>query len=46
MTFMPNSVEARDIASTVGLTLHRASTVNDHPSFVAMLADLVRTAAA
>ena len=39
-------VEAREVASTVGLTLHRASTVNDHPLFVAMLADVVHTAAA
>ena len=39
-------VEARDVAATVGLTLHRASTVNDHPLFVAMLADLVQSAAA
>jgi protoheme ferro-lyase len=39
-------VEARDVAATVGLTFHRASTVNDHPLFVAMLADLVQSAAA
>ena len=35
-------VEARAIATTSGLTLHRAAAVNDHPAFVAMLADLVR----
>jgi len=38
-------VEARAIATASGLTLHRASAVNDHPAFVAMLADLVRCAA-
>ena len=36
-------VEARWIAAEAGVTLHRASAVNAHPEFVAMLADLVRT---
>ena len=35
-------VEARAIATAVGLTLHRAAAVNAHPAFIAMLADLVR----
>ena len=35
-------VEAHAIASAHGLALHRAAAVNDHPAFVAMLADLVR----
>jgi ferrochelatase len=37
-------IEAREIAAAAGITLHRASTVNDHPDFVLMLADLVRGA--
>jgi len=37
-------VEARALAAANGLTLHRAAAVNDHPAFIAMLADLVRTA--
>jgi len=37
-------VEARRVAAGVGLELHRASAVNDHHEFVAMLADLVRGA--
>jgi len=37
-------VEARRIAAGAGLQLHRAAAVNDHPEFVAMLADLVRRA--
>jgi ferrochelatase len=37
-------VEARATAAAVGLTLHRAAAVNDHPDFIAMLADLVRKA--
>jgi ferrochelatase len=37
-------VEARRVAAAAGLELHRAATVNDHPEFVAMLADLVRGA--
>jgi ferrochelatase len=39
-------VEARRVATGAGLELHRAAAVNDHPEFVAMLADLVRGAAA
>ena len=35
-------VEARTLATASGLTLHRAAAVNDHPAFIAMLADLVR----
>jgi ferrochelatase len=38
-------VEARRIADAAGLELHRAAAVNDHPEFVAMLADLVRRGA-
>jgi len=37
-------VEARAIASAHGLALHRAAAVNDHPAFIAMLAELVRGA--
>jgi ferrochelatase len=37
-------VEARRLAAGAGLALHRAAAVNDHPEFVAMLADLVRGA--
>ena len=37
-------VEARRVAADAGLELHRAAAVNDHPEFVAMLADLVRGA--
>jgi ferrochelatase len=37
-------IEAREIAAAAGITLHRASAVNDHPDFVLMLADLVRGA--
>jgi ferrochelatase len=36
-------VEARHRAAARGLTLHRAAAVNDHPQFIAMLAELVRT---
>ncbi|PYM94945.1 MAG: ferrochelatase [Candidatus Rokuibacteriota bacterium] len=39
-------VEARQRASAQGLTLHRAAAVNDHPEFIAMLAELVRAAGA
>jgi ferrochelatase len=39
-------IEARQVAAAAGVTLHRASAVNDHPDFIAMLADLVREAAA
>jgi protoporphyrin/coproporphyrin ferrochelatase len=37
-------IEAREIAAGLGVTLHRAAAVNDHPEFIAMLADLVRAA--
>ncbi|MBI2491152.1 MAG: ferrochelatase [Candidatus Rokubacteria bacterium] len=39
-------VEARALARERGLALHRAASVNDHPEFIAMLADLVRSCAA
>jgi ferrochelatase len=39
-------VEARATAARAGLVLHRAAALNDHPEFVAMLADLVRGAVA
>jgi len=35
-------VEARATAAAVGVRFHRATAVNDHPSFVAALADLVQ----
>jgi protoporphyrin/coproporphyrin ferrochelatase len=35
-------VEARATAEEVGVILHRAGTVGDHPLFIEMLADLVR----
>ncbi len=35
-------VEARQVAEACGVRFHRAAAVNDHPAFVAMLADLVR----
>jgi len=38
--------EARQIATRHGLNLIRAGTVNDHPTFIRMLADVVRKAAA
>jgi ferrochelatase len=38
-------VEARGIADAHGVTLHRAPAVNAHPEFIAMLADIVRSAA-
>jgi ferrochelatase len=38
--------EARTLAAGHGLALHRAAAVNDHPEFVAMLADLVQRACA
>jgi len=38
-------VEARRVAERNGLALHRAAAVNDHPEFVAMLAELVRAGA-
>ena len=34
-------VEARDAARAAGIAFHRAAAVNDHPAFVARLADLV-----
>jgi len=34
-------VEARAIAAEVGVRFHRAQAANDHPAFIAMLADLV-----
>jgi ferrochelatase len=34
-------VEARATASEAGLCFHRAQAANDHPAFIAMLADLV-----
>jgi len=34
-------VEARQVADQLGLRLHRAAAANDHPLFIAMLADLV-----
>src|SRR5262249_45712268 len=35
-------VEAATTARAAGLTLHRATAVNDHPRFIAVLADLVQ----
>jgi ferrochelatase len=37
-------VEARAVATAAGLVFHRAAALNDHPEFIAMLADLARTA--
>ena len=37
-------VEARAAAAESGVRLHRAETANDHPAFIAMLADLVKRA--
>jgi protoporphyrin/coproporphyrin ferrochelatase len=34
-------VEARRVAEAAGIEFHRAAAVNDHPDFIAMLADLV-----
>jgi ferrochelatase len=34
-------VEAAAVARAAGLTLHRATAVNDHPRFIAMLTDIV-----
>jgi len=34
-------VEARAVAAEAGLRFHRAQAANDHPAFIAMLADLV-----
>ncbi len=38
-------VEARATARAAGLVLHRAAAVNDHPEFIAALADMVRVGA-
>jgi len=38
-------VEARGIAEAHAVTLHRAPAVNAHPEFIAMLVDIVRSAA-
>jgi len=38
-------VEARQVAGAAGVGFQRAAALNDHPSFVAMLADLVRRGA-
>ena len=35
-------VEAKAVAGSCGIGFHRAAAANDHPAFVAMLADLVR----
>jgi ferrochelatase len=35
-------VEARAVAESLGLRLHRAAALNDHPAFIALLVDLVR----
>ncbi len=35
-------VEARQVAHGCGVAFHRASSANDHPAFLEMLADLVR----
>jgi protoporphyrin/coproporphyrin ferrochelatase len=35
-------VEARAVAAGLGVTLHRAGTVNDHPDFIGALAEIVR----
>jgi protoporphyrin/coproporphyrin ferrochelatase len=37
-------VEARAVATEAGLVFHRAAALNDHPEFIAMLADLARAA--
>ncbi len=34
-------IEARQVAETAGINFVRASTVNDHPAFIRMLADIV-----
>jgi ferrochelatase len=39
-------IEARQLAETLGLSLRRAATANDHPRFIAMLADLAQGQAA
>lgn len=35
-------VEARRVADELGVAFHRAAAANDHPTFIAMLADLVK----
>ena len=35
-------IEARQVAEAAGINFVRASTVNDHPAFIRMLADVVR----
>jgi ferrochelatase len=35
-------IEAHAVAADAGLRFHRAQAANDHPAFIAMLADLVR----
>jgi ferrochelatase len=35
-------IEAAEIAQGAGLGFHRAKAVNDHPAFIAMLADIVK----
>ena len=37
-------IEAASLARDLGVTLHRATAANDHPTFIAMLADLVKQA--
>jgi ferrochelatase len=37
-------IEVRQIAAAHGLTMVRAGTVNDHPTFIRMMADVVRKA--
>lgn len=39
-------VEARQVAEAAGVGFHRAPSANDHPDFIAMLADLVERTAA
>jgi protoporphyrin/coproporphyrin ferrochelatase len=39
-------VEARQVAEAAGMRFHRAAAANDHPDFIAMLADLVGRVAA
>jgi ferrochelatase len=39
-------VEARQVAEAAGVGFHRAPAANDHPDFIAMLADLVERTAA
>jgi protoporphyrin/coproporphyrin ferrochelatase len=39
-------VEARGVAEACGVAFHRAAAANDHPAFIAMLADLARRGAA